>query len=155
PDSQGRGQQPELVERAKPPGKFFWKPTNTRPKPPEVRLEERRGITDVSFRADAGETIALVGPSGAGKTTIINLIPRFYDPAGGTVRIDGVDIRDYRLEDLRKHIAIVLQDNILFSGTIRDNLTYGRPDCTEADMIAASESANAHAFIMEFADGYD
>lgn len=149
------GQQPEIIEREKPPGKFFWKPTNTRPKPPGVRLEERRGIEDVSFRAEAGQTIALVGPSGAGKTTIINMIPRFYDPSEGMIRIDGADARDYRLEDLRRHIAIVLQDNILFSGSIRDNLTYGRPDATEAEMIAAAESANAHSFIAEFKDGYE
>ncbi|GIQ64528.1 hypothetical protein PACILC2_30960 [Paenibacillus cisolokensis] len=155
PDGKGWGQQPEIIEREQPPGKFFWKPTNMRPKPPEVRLEERRGIADVTFRADAGQTIALVGPSGAGKTTIANMIPRFYDPAAGVVLIDGADIREYRLDDLRKHIAIVLQDNILFSGTIRENLVYGRPNATEADLIGAAQSANAHEFIMQFKDGYD
>jgi ABC-type multidrug transport system fused ATPase/permease subunit len=154
-NGKGWGQQPEIIEREKPPGKFFWKPTNTRPLPPEVRLEERRGIADVSFKVGVGETIALVGPSGAGKSTIINMIPRFDDPLTGTVRIDGVDIRDYKLADLRKHMAIVLQDNILFSGTIRDNLVYGRIDATEADMIAAAQSANAHEFIAQFTDGYD
>ena len=155
PNGKGWGQQPEIIEREKAPGKFFWKPTNTRPLPPEVRLEERRGIENVSFKAGVGETIALVGPSGAGKSTIINMIPRFDDPLAGTVRIDGVDIRDYKLADLRKHMAIVLQDNILFSGSIRDNLVYGRPEATEADMIAAAQSANAHEFIAQFTDGYD
>ncbi len=154
-NGKGWGQQPEIIEREKAPGKFFWKPTNTRPLPPEVRLEERRGIENVSFKAGVGETIALVGPSGAGKSTIINMIPRFDDPITGTVRIDGVDIRDYKLADLRKHMAIVLQDNILFSGSIRDNLLYGRPEATEADMIAAAQSANAHEFIAQFTDGYD
>lgn len=155
PDQQGNKPNPDLVEREKPPGKFFWKPTNVRPQQPEVSYEERAGIKDISFRARKGEVVALVGPSGAGKTTLINLIPRFYDPAEGTVSIDGIDIRDYKLDDLRKHIALVLQDNVLFSGTIAENLLYGRPDASMEEMITAAEAANAHEFINQFRDGYD
>lgn len=152
---QGQSQNADLVEREKSPKKFYWLPQNLQQKRPEIRLEERSGIADISFTAQAGDVIALVGPSGAGKSTLINLIPRFYDPTGGAVYIDGHDARDYRIDDLRKHIAIVLQDNVLFSGTIRDNLVYGRPNATEADVIAAADAANAHSFIMEFEKGYD
>lgn len=152
---QAQSQNADLVEREKSPKKFYWLPQNLQQKRPEIKLEERTGISDISFNAQAGDVIALVGPSGAGKSTLINLIPRFYDPTGGTVYIDGHDARDYRIDDLRKHIAIVLQDNVLFSGTIRDNLVYGRPNATEADIIAAADAANAHAFIMEFEKGYD
>ena len=146
---------PEIIEREKAPKRFFWLPVSIRPKPPEVELEERTGIRDITFTAKAGDVIALVGPSGAGKSTLINLIPRFYDPEEGNVYIDGVDVKEYQLDDLRKHIALVLQDNVLFSGTIRDNLLYGRPHATDKDMIDAAKAANAHEFIMDFKDGYD
>ena len=103
----------------------------------------------------AGEILALVGPSGAGKSTIFNLIPRFYDPAGGSIRIDGHDLRSVTQESLRDQIAIVPQETILFGGTIRENILYGRLDATEAEMIAAAQAANAHDFIMEFPRQYE
>ncbi|WP_415841306.1 ABC transporter ATP-binding protein [Paenibacillus alkaliterrae] len=109
----------------------------------------------MTFEARSGEVIALVGPSGAGKSTLINLIPRFYEPAKGEFFIDGHNVRDYRLEDLRRHIALVLQENILFSGSIKENLVYGRPDASMKEVIAAAKAANAHDFIMQFKDGYE
>ncbi|WP_223829375.1 ABC transporter ATP-binding protein [Paenibacillus arenilitoris] len=155
PQNGGGPANPDLVEREKAPKRFFWKPTSVRPVPPEITIEERQGIKNISFEARSGEVIALVGPSGAGKSTLINLIPRFYEPACGEVYIDGRDIREYRIDDLRKHIALVLQDNILFSGSIKDNLVYGRPDATMKEVVAAAKAANAHEFITDFKDGYD
>ncbi len=103
----------------------------------------------------AGEMIGLVGKSGAGKTTTINLICRFYDANYGAIEIDGVDIRDIRLEDVRSHIGVVMQDPILFNGSIRDNISYGRPDAPFEDIVAAARAANAHNFILGKPDGYD
>lgn len=145
----------DIIYRQKPPKRFFWLPTSVRPGNPQVKLEHREGIRDISFNAKKGEVVALVGPSGAGKSTLINLIPRFYDPTAGTVYIDGRDARDYNIYDLRKHIALVLQENVLFSGTIRENIVYGKPNASEDEMIKAAEAANAHHFITEFDDGYD
>lgn len=145
----------DIIHRQPPPKRFFWVPTSVRPGNPKVSLESREGIRDVTFNAKKGEVIALVGPSGAGKSTLINLIPRFFDPTQGVVYIDGHDVRNYKLRDLRQHIALVLQDNILFSGTIRENIIYGKTDASEEEMIAAAEAANAHHFITEFDDGYD
>jgi ABC-type multidrug transport system fused ATPase/permease subunit len=146
---------PDLVERERSTKKFFWLPSSMPPNRPEIESEERMGIQHISFEAKKGEVIALVGPSGAGKSTLINLIPRFYDPIEGSIFIDGRDIKDYRIADLRKHMALVLQENILFSGTIRENLTYGRDEATNDEMIAAAKAANAHTFIEEFKDGYE
>ena len=112
-------------------------------------------LSHVSFEAQPGETVALVGPTGAGKTTIINLIPRFYDVSQGAVRIDGIDVRDVTLASLRKQIGIVLQETTLFSGTIKDNIAFGRPDASMDAIIAAAKAAAAHDFIMSFPDGYD
>lgn len=112
-------------------------------------------LRDVSFTVKPGETVALVGPSGAGKTSIANLVARFYDPTEGRVLLDGIDVRHIRLRSLRRHVVTVLQDTFLFSGTIRENLLYGRPDATEDEMIAAAKAAYAHDFIMAFPDGYD
>jgi len=112
-------------------------------------------LHDVSFRVEPGETVALVGPSGAGKTSIANLVARFYDPTEGRVLLDGVDVRQIRLRSLRRHVVTVLQDTFLFSGTIRENLLYGRPEATEEEMIAAAKAAYAHDFIMAFPQGYD
>ncbi len=146
---------PDLIDREKAPKRFFWKPTNVRPEPPEITIEERQGIKDITFEARSGEVIALVGPSGAGKSTLINLIPRFYEADQGEVFIDGRDVREYRLDDLRRHIALVLQDNVLFSGSIRENLVYGRPEASMAEIVEAAKAANAHEFIMQFKDGYE
>ena len=112
-------------------------------------------LSEVSFEAEPGQTVALLGATGSGKTTIINLIPRFYDPTEGRVTIDGLDIRDVTLETLRSQIGIVLQETTLFAGTIRDNVAYGKPDATMDEVIDAAKAAAAHDFIMSFPDGYD
>ena len=112
-------------------------------------------LSEVSFEAEPGQTVALLGATGSGKTTIINLIPRFYDPTEGRVTIDGLDIRDVTLETLRSQIGIVLQETTLFAGTIRDNVAYGKPDATTDEVIDAAKAAAAHDFIMSFPDGYD
>jgi subfamily B ATP-binding cassette protein MsbA len=113
-----------------------------------------RTLTDVSFRIPAGRMVAIVGPSGSGKSTLINLIARFYDPASGEVRVDGRDIRDVSVESLRSQIGIVLQESVLFSGTLEDNIKYGRPDATREQILDAATAANAHEFISKLPDGY-
>ncbi|MCC7447783.1 MAG: ABC transporter ATP-binding protein [Anaerolineae bacterium] len=112
-------------------------------------------LKDVSLDAQPGQTIALLGATGSGKTTIINLIPRFYDVSEGAILIDGRDVRDVKLDTLRSQIGIVLQETNLFSGTIRDNIAFGRPDATMDEVIAAAQAASAHDFIMSFPQGYD
>ena len=112
-------------------------------------------LSNISFEAEPGQTVALLGSTGSGKTTIINLIPRFYDVSAGQVLIDDQDIRDVTLDSLRKQIGIVLQETNLFSGTIRDNIAFGRPQATDEEIIAAAQAAAAHDFIMEFPEGYD
>ena len=112
-------------------------------------------LADVSFQVEAGQTIALIGPTGSGKSTITNLIPRFYDVTNGRVLVDGHDVRDLKIQDLREHIGIVLQDPFLFSQTIAENIAYGQPDASLDDIVAAAKAARAHDFIMSFPDGYD
>jgi subfamily B ATP-binding cassette protein MsbA len=112
-------------------------------------------LQDVSLELQAGEIVALVGPSGAGKSTMLNMIPRFYDPTSGSIRIDGHDLRAVTQASLRAQLAIVPQDTMLFGGTIRENILYGRLDASEADMLAAAQAANAHDFIMAFPRQYD
>ncbi|MGG1555269.1 ABC transporter ATP-binding protein [Paenibacillus ferrarius] len=112
-------------------------------------------LHNVSFDAPAGSSIALVGPTGAGKTTIVNLVTRFYDATSGTITIDGRDIRKYTRDSLRRAFGIVLQDTYLFSGTIKENILYGKPDATDAEVEAAAKLANAHAFIHRLPGGYD
>ena len=112
-------------------------------------------LRGVSFAAEPGQTIAIVGPTGAGKTTIINLIPRFYDVAGGAVRIDGLDVRDVTRASLRRQIGIVLQDTFLFSDTVMNNIRFGRPDATDEEVMAAAQLAHADDFIERLPDGYD
>jgi ATP-binding cassette, subfamily B, multidrug efflux pump len=109
----------------------------------------------VSFEAKPGQTVALLGATGSGKTTIINLIPRFYDVSEGEVLIDGHDVRDVTLDSLRSQIGIVLQETNLFSGSIRDNIAFGRPDATLEDVVNAAKASAAHDFILSFPDGYD
>jgi subfamily B ATP-binding cassette protein MsbA len=129
----------------------------------EVRFErvsfayrqDREILHDISLRAAPGETIALVGHSGGGKTTISKLIPRFYDPDEGSVLVDGRDLRDVTLRSLRQQIAVVFQDSFLFNGTVRDNIAYGRPEATEAEIVAAAKAANAHPFVIELPNGYE
>jgi ATP-binding cassette subfamily B multidrug efflux pump len=112
-------------------------------------------LKDVSFVAEPGQMVALLGATGSGKSTIINLVPRFYDVTRGRVTIDGVDVRDVTLDSLRSQIGIVLQETTLFSGTIRENIAYGRPDATMEEIVSAAQAAEAHDFITEFTDGYD
>ncbi|MBB4825360.1 subfamily B ATP-binding cassette protein MsbA [Sporosarcina luteola] len=112
-------------------------------------------LRDIDFTVQPGETIALVGMSGGGKSTIVSLIPRFYDVTSGAVRIDGYDLRDIQLKSLRNQIGIVLQDNILFSDSVRSNIMMGNPEATEEEVIAAAKAANAHDFIQTLPEGYD
>jgi ATP-binding cassette subfamily B multidrug efflux pump len=112
-------------------------------------------LSNVTFEAKAGQTIALLGATGSGKTTIINLLPRFYDPTEGRITIDGHELRDVTLDSLRSNIGIVLQETTLFSGTIRENIAFGKPDATDEEVIAAAKAAQAHDFISGFPEGYN
>ncbi len=111
-------------------------------------------LNQVSFETQPGQTVALLGATGSGKTTIINLLPRFYDPTEGRITIDGHDLRDVTIESLRAQIGIVLQETTLFSGTIRDNIAFGKPEATQEEIETAARAAAAHEFIMEFPEGY-
>jgi ABC-type multidrug transport system fused ATPase/permease subunit len=112
-------------------------------------------LKNVSFHARKGETIAIVGPSGAGKSTITNLILRFYNPQSGKILIDGKDAQEYSLTELRKQIAIVPQDVLLFSGTIRENIAYGKPGASKEEIVDAAQKANALSFIESFPDKFE
>jgi subfamily B ATP-binding cassette protein MsbA len=111
-------------------------------------------LRDVSFTVKPGQMIGVVGPTGGGKSTIMSLIPRFYDPSAGAVLVDGVDVRDYRIQALRDQIGYVLQETVLFRGSVRDNIAYGRADATEAEIIEAAKLANADEFIARMPNGY-
>lgn len=130
----------------------------------EVRFEnvsfgyqdtDERVLNNVNLHVKSGEYVALVGASGVGKTTLCSLIPRFYDVSEGRILLDGQDIRDVKLKNLRQHIGIVQQDVYLFAGTIMENIRYGKPDATDEEIIAAAKAANAHEFIMNFENGYN
>ena len=112
-------------------------------------------LSHISFTVKPGQFVALVGGTGTGKSSLVNLIPRFYDVTGGQVLVDGMDVRDYPLEELRSRIGMVLQTNVLFTGTIRENLLWGDPDATEAQMLQAAKDAQAYDFIMSLPDGFD
>lgn len=154
-DQKDKDQDKDLVERQKPAKRFYWIPPKMRPDPPSMVTESRSALQGISFKARSGDVIALVGPSGAGKSTIINLLLRFYDPDEGAVMLDGEDLRHYDLHDLRSHMALVLQDNILFSGTVHENIAYGNPKATREQIITAAKDANAHEFIEEWELGYE
>jgi ABC-type multidrug transport system fused ATPase/permease subunit len=117
--------------------------------------DEAKVLTDVSFSIKAGQMVGVVGPTGCGKSTIVSLIPRFYDPTGGSVKIDGVDLRDYKFLALRDQIGYVLQETVLFAGSVRDNIAYGRENVTEEQIIEAAKLANADEFIQRMPHGYD
>jgi subfamily B ATP-binding cassette protein MsbA len=112
-------------------------------------------LKDVHVSIVPGQFVGIVGPTGGGKSTVVSMIPRFYDPSGGRVLIDGVDLRDLTLKGLRAQIGFVLQDTVLFRGTVRDNIAYGRPSATDAEIVEAAKLANAHEFIAKMPDGYN
>jgi ATP-binding cassette subfamily B protein len=116
--------------------------------------EDQPVLKDVNITVEPGKTIALVGPTGSGKTTIVNLIARFYDPVHGVVKIDGYDIKQVKQDSLRRQIGFVLQDTVLFSGTIWENIAYGRPDASHTDIVKAAEAANAMEFIEKLPDKF-
>jgi len=112
-------------------------------------------LKGISLVAEPGQMVAILGATGSGKSSLIHLIPRFYDVTAGRVTIEGVDVRDVDKEALRRNVGVALQESILFSGTIRDNIRYGRPDAADEEVIAVTRAAQAHEFISEFPDGYD
>lgn len=140
---------PDAIELSKMVGEVVMEHVTFKYKTGEVVLK------DVSVQAQPGETIALVGRSGAGKTSLVNLIPRFYDPLEGSVRVDGYDVRTVKKESLRRHIALVLQETFLFNGTARENIAYGRLDASDEEIEQAARAAYAHDFIMELPEHYD
>lgn len=146
--------EPEIVDR---PGARVMPPIEGRVVFEDVRAEYTPGqpvLRGINFSAEAGQTIAIVGPTGAGKTTLINLLPRFYDVSGGRVTIDGLDVRDVTLASLRAQIGIVLQDAFLFADTVMNNIRYGRPEASDAEVIAAAQLASAHEFVERLPEGY-
>jgi ATP-binding cassette subfamily B protein len=112
-------------------------------------------LHELSFEIAAGTRLGIVGTTGAGKTTLVSLLTRFYDPTAGQILLDGVDLRDYKLADLRNQFAIVLQEPVLFSTSIAENIAYGRPDAGDDEIVAAAKAANAHDFIVNLPQGYE
>jgi ABC-type multidrug transport system fused ATPase/permease subunit len=112
-------------------------------------------LRDVSFSIDAGQVVGIVGPTGSGKSTVLSLVPRFYDPKNGRVLIDGVDVSEFKLAALRAQVGFVLQETVLFRGTIRENIAYGRPGASDEEVVAAAKVANADEFISRMQHGYD
>jgi ATP-binding cassette subfamily B protein len=111
-------------------------------------------LDDFSLAVEPGQTVALVGPSGAGKSTVFQLLQRFYDIEGGSLRVDGIDVRELALDDLRRHIAVVPQEATIFSGSVLDNIRYGRPDASEDEARAAGRAARVEDFVLRLPDGY-
>jgi len=152
---------------------FIDEPYELKDKPNAVKAERLKGIVEfknvsfqyekseemilqnLSLKAERGETVALVGMSGGGKSTLVSLIPRFYDVSAGSLEIDGIDVRDYQAQSLRNQIGMVLQDTFLFSESVRENISIGNPEASMEDIIEAAKAANAHDFIMELPQGYD
>jgi ATP-binding cassette subfamily B protein len=122
---------------------------------PGSKAVVRTVLEDIDFSVEAGKTAAVLGATGSGKSSLVLLVPRFYDVTGGRVRVDGADVRDVRRASLLGAVGFVPQDSVLFSGTVRDNIRFGRPDAAEADVVAAARTAQAHDFIMALPQGYD
>jgi ATP-binding cassette subfamily B protein len=114
-----------------------------------------RGLQDISFTVPAGSRVGIVGGTGAGKTTLLNLLMRFYDPVQGQVLLDGKDLREYRISDLRRQFSVVLQQPVLFAASIAENIAYGKPDAHDEEIMAAAKAASSHDFIMRLPEGYD
>lgn len=142
--------EPDAVEMPEPKGEIVFDNVSF-----EYSDDHNEVLRNISLKVKAGEKLALVGPSGGGKTTLCNLIPRFYDVTEGKICIDGEDIRKFTLKSLRSHIGVVQQDVYLFSGSIRENILYGKLDATDEEMIEAAKKAEAHEFIVNLKDGYD
>lgn len=142
--------EPGAVEMPKPQGEIAFKKVAF-----EYPDDHNKVFRNLNLSVSPGEKLAIVGPSGGGKTTLCNLIPRFYDVTEGEIRIDGKNIKDYTLKSLRQNIGIVQQDVYLFSGTVMENILYGRPDASKEEVMEAAKKAGAHEFIMELKDGYD
>ena len=117
--------------------------------------KKKAALSGISFSVSPGETLALVGPSGAGKSTVARLLLRFYDPVSGSIRLDGHDVRDLTLRSLRENVAVLLQETLVFDGTVRQNIAYGKPGATEEEIVAAAKAADAHEFISQLPEGYD
>jgi ATP-binding cassette subfamily B protein len=117
--------------------------------------DSQQGIHDLSFHVPAGSRVGIVGATGAGKTTLLNLLMRFYDPSKGAVLLDGIDIRKYRIADLRRQFGVVLQEPVLFAASIAENVAYGKPDATDAEIMDAARAAASHDFISQLPDGYE
>jgi ATP-binding cassette subfamily B protein len=115
----------------------------------------KASLTDVSFEAKSGQTVAIVGPTGSGKTTLVNLIPRLYDTSSGRVLVDGIDVRELRLGQLRRSVSVIFQETFLFSASVADNIAYGKPSALREDIERAARAAQAHEFITELESGYD
>ena len=118
-------------------------------------IDDNPVLKDVSFKIEPGQMVGIVGPTGSGKSTVVSLIPRFYDPQKGSVKIDGRDVRDYKVNPLREQIGYVLQDTVLFRGTILENIAFGRPKATREEIVDAARLANADEFIQRMPKGYD
>lgn len=148
-------QQPEIAERegalqlAKAKGEFEFRDVSF------TYADSGRGLSGLSFHIPAGTRVGIVGSTGAGKTTLLNLLMRFYDPSSGKVVLDGVDIREYRIADLRRQFAVVLQEPVLFAASIAENIAYGKPDATDAEIAAAAGAAASHEFILGLPEGYE
>jgi ATP-binding cassette subfamily B protein len=127
----------------------------TEARAPEAAIQGKGGLDDVSFEVQPGQTVAIVGPTGSGKTTLVNLIPRFYDPQSGCVRVDGIDVRELKLTQLRRAVGVIFQETFLFSTTAAENIAYGKPEATREEIERCARAAQAHEFIMQLEDGYD